>query len=173
MSVEQRFWVKSGMAIEDDRIIPQELTNQLDSLVESIIHYLPCAIRRIVLFGSYQRGEAKAESDIDIAVLIDEDLNWQARLDEKTSGRYSRKDKIRDTNRMLFRGFIDSKFPQNRFSIIVLTPGDLEYIGQLTDERERGNVALNVLQGFTLFSYHEEGWWQDGRGLRLTSEPVV
>lgn len=161
------------MGIEGDKIIPQELTNQLDCLVESVIHYLPCTIRRIVLFGSYQKGEAKPESDIDIAVLIDEDLNWRARLDEKMSGEYTRKDKIRDTNRMLFKRFIDDKFPQNRFSIIVLTPGDLEYIGQLTQVRERGNVALNVLQGFTLFSDHEEGWWQDGRGLRLTSEPMV
>lgn len=156
------------MGVEGERIISSELCCQLDLLVESIVGYLPCKVRRIVLFGSYQRGEAKPESDIDIAVLIDEDAHWQRRLDEETTGKYTHQDKIRDTNRILFKQFIDNAFPQNKFSIVILTPQDLEGRGQFTDLKPRGNVALNIIQGRTLFVDPDPGWWQDGQGLNLT-----
>lgn len=47
-----------------------EINNIIDQYVEQIcMNFSP---RQIILFGSYAKGSATSESDIDIAVIVDE-----------------------------------------------------------------------------------------------------
>lgn len=58
------------------------MTTVPDSLLKSIVEvYAP---RRVVLFGSTARGEAAADSDLDLLVVLDDDappeaLSWRRR----------------------------------------------------------------------------------------------
>ena len=58
-----------------ENIYGQPLPAQIDKILhqfveQSIKEYAP-HIRKIILFGSYARGDFKADSDIDVMVLVD------------------------------------------------------------------------------------------------------
>ena len=53
---------------------------EIDEIKDMVIAEVPRA-ERIYLFGSYARGTAREQSDLDIAVLMDADLNWRDRND--------------------------------------------------------------------------------------------
>jgi len=54
----------------DERIKP--LINQIK---EHLIKMYGGKIKKVILYGSYVRGEATRDSDIDIVVLVDQSLN--------------------------------------------------------------------------------------------------
>lgn len=57
-----------------------------DDLLRPVVAYFaPC---KVILFGSYARGEAGPDSDYDLLVVIDDDappekLSWQARYEAR------------------------------------------------------------------------------------------
>ena len=55
-----------------DRILSK---TEIDSVIKKIIHQLQAAIGErltaVVLFGSYSRGTADGESDVDVLVVVD------------------------------------------------------------------------------------------------------
>ncbi|HMQ52302.1 MAG TPA: nucleotidyltransferase domain-containing protein [Anaerolineae bacterium] len=54
-----------------------ELYEVLDEYRRRLLEALPGEIERLILFGSYARGDARSESDIDVLVVV----NWpQERL---------------------------------------------------------------------------------------------
>lgn len=48
-------------------------------IIKNIIHKNLSNIVAVYLFGSYARGTANNNSDIDIAILIDKNLDWEER----------------------------------------------------------------------------------------------
>ncbi len=50
----------------------------IDSIRDLVIAAVPSA-ERIYLFGSYAKGTAREQSDVDIAILLDTDLHWRTR----------------------------------------------------------------------------------------------
>ena len=50
-------------------------TNALNELVEGILSIFNTQVIRIVLYGSYARGTNTSESDVDIALLLNGNLN--------------------------------------------------------------------------------------------------
>jgi len=63
------------------RAIERECHPLPEDLLKSVISYF--RPRRIVLFGSQGRGEADADSDVDLLVILDDDappehLSWRA-----------------------------------------------------------------------------------------------
>jgi len=50
-----------------------ELKQILDELIKDVIPIFDEKLKRVILFGSYARGDYDAESDIDVMFLIDDD----------------------------------------------------------------------------------------------------
>ena len=60
--------MKSSTPVKDEKIL-----NILEELKGSMSVIFGAKLKKMILFGSYARNEADAESDIDILLLIDED----------------------------------------------------------------------------------------------------
>lgn len=54
------------------------LTSDFDAIKDIVISTVP-SVESIFLFGSYAKGTAKENSDIDVAILLRQDLCWQER----------------------------------------------------------------------------------------------
>jgi len=54
---------------------PEKYQAEVDEFVKEILHRYKCKVETIILFGSVARGEAHEESDIDILVVGDVDLD--------------------------------------------------------------------------------------------------
>jgi predicted nucleotidyltransferase len=52
---------------------PAELKHILDELIQNVIPIFENKLKRVILFGSYARGDYDEESDIDVMFLIDDD----------------------------------------------------------------------------------------------------
>jgi predicted nucleotidyltransferase len=50
-----------------------ELKTVLDELVNSVQTIFGDSLKKVILFGSYARGDFDAESDIDVMILVKED----------------------------------------------------------------------------------------------------
>jgi predicted nucleotidyltransferase len=50
-----------------------ELKQILDELIKNVIPIFDEKLKRVILFGSYARGDYDEESDIDVMFLIDDD----------------------------------------------------------------------------------------------------
>lgn len=48
-----------------------DVVPNLKKFVESVSHQLPDNLDKIIVFGSYARGEAKVSSDLDLALVSD------------------------------------------------------------------------------------------------------
>ena len=48
---------------------PEKLQYVLDEYKDMLLAELPGQIERIILFGSYARGDARPESDVDVMVV--------------------------------------------------------------------------------------------------------
>ena len=48
--------------------------------ISNIIRSNIPGVKEVILFGSYARGEAREESDADIAVIVEEKLTWEEEL---------------------------------------------------------------------------------------------
>jgi len=53
----------------EDMKIPDVVPN-LKNFIESVSHQLPENLEKIIVFGSYARGEATIRSDVDIALVF-------------------------------------------------------------------------------------------------------
>lgn len=64
--------------MEEQTVLTSEkLQSILDEYKDLLLAELPGQIERIILFGSYARGDARPESDVDVMVIV----NWpQTRL---------------------------------------------------------------------------------------------
>ena len=51
--------------------LPDQIENMLLQFVERSVHSCESHIKKIILFGSYARGDFGTDSDIDIMVLVD------------------------------------------------------------------------------------------------------
>jgi len=49
-----------------------QIPKMLKEHIESVAHTLPSHLEKVVLFGSYARGEATLRSDVDIALVFAE-----------------------------------------------------------------------------------------------------
>ena len=45
---------------------------QINDLRDHLLSRLPGLIQRIVMYGSYARGDAKEDSDVDVLIVVDE-----------------------------------------------------------------------------------------------------
>ncbi|MCB0226942.1 MAG: nucleotidyltransferase domain-containing protein [Anaerolineae bacterium] len=62
---------------EQTILTPEKLQYVLNEYKDLLLAELPGQIERLILFGSYARGDARAESDVDVMVIV----NWpQTRL---------------------------------------------------------------------------------------------
>ena len=57
------------MAKQDFKILPI-----LQELIDSLRILYGAQLKRIILYGSYARGEATAESDLDVLIVLDRQL---------------------------------------------------------------------------------------------------
>jgi len=53
-----------------------ELKQILDELIQNIIPIFDSKLKRVILFGSYARGDYDEESDIDVMFLIDDEAKF-------------------------------------------------------------------------------------------------
>ncbi|MDD2501578.1 MAG: nucleotidyltransferase domain-containing protein [Geobacter sp.] len=54
--------------------------NDFEQIKNIVVSTVPTA-KSIFLFGSYAKGTAQEQSDIDIAILLEQDLHWRERND--------------------------------------------------------------------------------------------
>ena len=54
---------------EQTILTPEKLQHVLNEYKDLLLAELPGQIERIILFGSYARGDARAESDVDVMVV--------------------------------------------------------------------------------------------------------
>jgi predicted nucleotidyltransferase len=74
-----RFGIKSLSGSKQARSIQVEeglkLSNNISDLMEQYVHEIQkiygCHLRKIILYGSYARGDYGEDSDIDIMILLD------------------------------------------------------------------------------------------------------
>jgi uncharacterized protein len=79
----------------------QDIKPVLDPVVQELAKLYGERLSKIALYGSYARGEASEESDVDLLVLL-----------EKSEGTYAELDRICDiTSQALDAGVLISSFP--------------------------------------------------------------
>ncbi len=60
--------------VELDRLLPKDVAERLLAFKRDVVQALPGAVEGMILFGSRARGDADADSDYDIAVLLRDGL---------------------------------------------------------------------------------------------------
>jgi predicted nucleotidyltransferase len=105
--------------------IPEDLKKSLSEVVSFLKKSFLSEVASIGLYGSWQRGEVSPESDVDIVVCLNQDVNWF----DAEHGVVNRSAASKDQRR--WHG-IEKKLNARRlyprvFSIAVVTPGMLVY----------------------------------------------
>jgi predicted nucleotidyltransferase len=67
-----------------DEVLPREAASRLADYKREVMHALP-GVEKLILFGSRARGEARADSDYDVAVIV-RDLSDRPRVRRVLSG---------------------------------------------------------------------------------------
>lgn len=80
-------WQSIGIAFSSnlEKFMSQEIpyAEALNKYRQALLNQFPDQLQRLILFGSQARGEATAESDIDVLVVVD----WEEEI--LSSGRYA------------------------------------------------------------------------------------
>jgi predicted nucleotidyltransferase len=119
--------------------LPEALRAGLDRYVRALEARFGLDLVSVVLFGSWARGEGRAESDIDLLVIIR----------GLSGGRFERDRPVRDLAKEVSEELAD------RVSPIVSTPGGAEhvkpyYLGMLSGHmmlHDAGGFSAAVLEG--------------------------
>ena len=59
------------MKIRNSQVLPKKINTVLDQFVEQSVKRYEQHIKKIILYGSYARGDYNEDSDIDLMVLVD------------------------------------------------------------------------------------------------------
>lgn len=105
--------------------IPQDLTVGLSAVVSFLIESFKPNVSRIGLYGSWQRGDAGPESDVDIVVFLTHEVTWFDAENGMVNRSDARKEKLRwhTIERKANACHPDSRI----YSIAVVTEGMIEY----------------------------------------------
>jgi predicted nucleotidyltransferase len=57
-----------------DRLLPKDVADRLLAFKQDVMRALPGAVEDVILFGSRARGDAQADSDYDLAILLKDGL---------------------------------------------------------------------------------------------------
>jgi hypothetical protein len=117
----------SGVKLTLDELpwIPENIRKSLSVMVPFLVQSLAPGLARIGLYGSWQRGDAGPQSDVDLVVFLRSEVGW---FDpEKGMGDRSaaRKDKLRW--HALEQKANALRLEARVYSIAVVTPGMLTY----------------------------------------------
>lgn len=58
------------LPVEIERRLPGEVVSALIDFQQRLLSLFPGQIERLILYGSYPRGEATPESDVDVMVVV-------------------------------------------------------------------------------------------------------
>jgi len=105
--------------------IPEDMEKSLSAIVSFLIESLRTKISQIGLYGSWKRGDAGPESDVDIIIFLTHEVSWF----NAENGIVNRSDAHKDK---LYWHRIEKKANAYRldsriYSIAVVTPGMLGY----------------------------------------------
>jgi predicted nucleotidyltransferase len=59
-----------------DEVLPREAASHLANYRRAVVRALP-GVEKLILFGSHARGQARADSDYDVAVFFGDNLDRQ------------------------------------------------------------------------------------------------
>lgn len=113
------------LAVDKMLQMPDDLKESLSDVVSFIQKAFPLEVSWVGLYGSWQRGDANQESDVDIAVFLNHGVDWF----DSQNGIVDRAKAMKDKR---YWHAINKKVNERRFdsrilSISVVTPGMLAY----------------------------------------------
>ena len=59
----------------------EKVTQQAKAIISEEVEKERCKVRRVLLFGSRARGNARSDSDWDFYIIVDRDLSYSERWD--------------------------------------------------------------------------------------------
>jgi predicted nucleotidyltransferase len=104
---------------------PEDLTQSLSVITSLLREAFGSGVSRIGLYGSWQRGDAKEASDVDIVVFLDREVSWFDAKNGMVSRSSARKD--RRYWHMIEKKVNARSLDSRVYSIAVVTPGMLDY----------------------------------------------
>ena len=140
----------------------------LERLTSIILRYLPPdLVRRIVHYGSTANGTARSNSDIDIAVFIDENETWRTKFIGYDQETFARQEQARlEIN--TFENHLAQTLPSSeKIAVIFVTPYDLGFFSFLTEFSPKGKLGDAWLDGKSLYCDPRPGWWHQGEGIEF------
>lgn len=160
------------MQVENKTVseIYPRLEDTLRELSSRILRYLPRGlVRRIVHYGSTANGVVTLESDIDIAVLVEENDIWRTRFSDRSQEEINKKEGAK-LGIGRFQNYLHQTLPgyDERFAIYFVTPHDLGFFNFLTQFSPKGRLGEAWLNGKSLFCDPNPGWWHQGEKIEFT-----
>jgi predicted nucleotidyltransferase len=105
--------------------LPDDLAASLSRITTFLREAFGSRLMWIGLYGSWQRGDAGPESDVDLVVVLNHEVSWFDATDGIVNRSEARRDRVRwhTIEREANERCVDSR----AYSIAVVTPGMLDY----------------------------------------------